>query len=104
LRAAAVSGAPMKNLRGNATGAGGHPDCTRIHAAVFGPGGANGEDHDEKCRRDRVRASTSPGPRPEEPLPATIPARGEFRCSVCGAEFVSRAQLGEHERLEHRTP
>jgi hypothetical protein len=45
-----------------------------------------------------------PGPRPEEPLPAAISSRREFRCVVCGAEFVSRAQLDDHERLEHRTP
>jgi hypothetical protein len=45
-----------------------------------------------------------PGPRSEEPLPSTVPSRQEFRCTVCGAEFVSRAQLDDHERLEHRTP
>jgi hypothetical protein len=44
------------------------------------------------------------GHRPEELLPGGIPPRKDFRCSVCGAEFVSRAQLTEHERLEHRTP
>jgi hypothetical protein len=52
----------------------------------------------------RMRAAMATGPRPEEPLPGAIPPRREFRCVVCGAEFVSRTQLTEHERLEHRTP
>ncbi len=43
-------------------------------------------------------------PRPEEPLPATIPSRRQFRCRVCGAEFVSQQRLNEHERAEHETP
>jgi hypothetical protein len=39
--------------------------------------------------------------RPEEPLPGTIPMRREFRCPVCGAQFVSQEQLDEHHRAEH---
>jgi len=42
--------------------------------------------------------------RSEEPLPGTIPPRREYRCPVCGAEFVSRQQLDDHDRAEHRTP
>jgi hypothetical protein len=48
-----------------------------------------------------ARAANSQGPRSEEPLSEIIPPRREFRCSVCGAEFVSQEQLDEHERAEH---
>jgi hypothetical protein len=42
--------------------------------------------------------------RREEPLPGIVPPRREFRCSTCGAEFVSKEQLEDHERVEHHTP
>lgn len=43
-------------------------------------------------------------PRREEPLPPAIAPRREFRCPVCGAEFVSREKRDEHERAEHHRP
>jgi hypothetical protein len=52
----------------------------------------------------RAGTPSPPGPRPEQPLPGIIPPRREFRCPVCGAEFLSRQQLDEHDRAEHRTP
>lgn len=48
-----------------------------------------------------AKAATRHGPRPEEPLPGIIPPRREYRCPVCGAQFVSQQQLDEHERSEH---
>jgi hypothetical protein len=52
----------------------------------------------------RAGTPSPPGPRPEQPLPGIIPPRREFRCPVCGAEFLSRQQLDEHDRAEHRMP
>ena len=42
--------------------------------------------------------------RHEEPLENPIVSRRPFRCGVCGAEFMSREQLEDHERQEHKTP
>jgi hypothetical protein len=44
------------------------------------------------------------GPRVETPLPIVIGSRREYRCAVCGAEFTSRQQMDEHDRIEHGVP